>query len=152
MKQKSVLEPNDILLWRRARKLKQADLATMLDRGRETLVRWETGKASIPDWVAGRLEEIAFTLAPKAQPKLPDFVTPSSAPYLFKKHPTGWVRRAAHPGIVVVRQLLDPTAFSENVEYDSTGQWINIPFGILEREEYKLAAQRSIEIGPAGGE
>jgi transcriptional regulator with XRE-family HTH domain len=65
---KTEMEWDDLLKWRRERKMLAGDLAKHLGVSRNTLSRWENGHARLPVDLAGQLERLAYTLAPKGEP------------------------------------------------------------------------------------
>ena len=73
------MDQNDLLLWRRQRKVTQADLAEHLGVSRKTLVNWELGKHRLPMDLPARLERLAFTLMPKAMAEAPTVLTLETA-------------------------------------------------------------------------
>jgi transcriptional regulator with XRE-family HTH domain len=122
------MEPVDLLIWRRARKLTQTALAVALGVARQTVTNWEHGHTRLPKGFEARLAALTAAAGPA-------LVTPDTARHrgdlqlydtvLSSNHGRLTHRGPEHPGRLVP-ELAPPDGAP-------------FPWSVLDSEPYKAA-------------
>lgn len=139
------MEPFDLVRWRKARKLTQQALGDMLGVSRRTVNAWEAGQG-LPGDMAERLLPFGQPIdphAPVTSPIVPKWITPRTAPHLYKKvGAEQYTWKPEHPVMLLGYACRDAEG--------------KVPWEVLASDAYqvRLAAYRSSEQiqRPAAGE
>ena len=145
-----IVTSDDLHQWRRSRKLKQKRLAELLGVTPTTVCNWEAGRTRTPINLAERLEKLAYDLAPRPQPKAPDYIHHENSPHLYAElthgHKRVHVWRGTHPKELIENGFLDPLACGVDIaDIDPDTRQVKsnrIPFKVLQNPLYLDAVKR----------